>query len=220
MAGRLNIVRNLANSLYDKEPEIRKAAREAFRVLNGIEPLKTLKAYYNVQDSKAKAVEKRIKEYDTERIRLTYNNPNSRPVNKVPPPFESWFEVEVFLKIHERGYIVLPQSVYSASKEGQNYRIDMVIVSSDNGKNRIYIECDGPPHNEIKRQEEDRNKEKDLKKNSWSVWRIKHSEEKTPSLSGPPFYSHYPNWKDRKISEDAPQGLWEKLEEMKIKPVE
>ena len=214
---RFDIIRKLTNSLYDKDQRIRKEARKAFRILNG---KKARKEYYNVQDLKAKYLERRIEEYDSTGIRLTYDNPNSQPVNKVPPPFESWFEVEVFLEIHKKGYIVLPQPVYSISEEGPDYRIDMVVISSDKS-NRLLVECDGPLHNEIERQKEDKNRQKELESaDRRSVWRIRHSEEKTPLLSGLSFYSYYPNWKNREIRKEPLQGLWEKLEEMNIKPVE
>ena len=206
--GRSDIIRKLTNSLYDKDQGVRKEARKAFRILNG---KKALKEYYDVQDLKAKYLEIRIKEYDSTGNRLTYDNPNSQPINKVPPPFESWFEVEVFLEIHKKGYIVLPQPVYSTSEERPNYRIDMVVISSDKNS-YLAVECDGPLHNEIERQKEDKNRQKELESAGWSVWKIRHSEEKTPLLSGPPFYSYYPNWKDREIRKESLQDLWEKLE--------
>ena len=44
-------IRELTDSLYDKDPGIRKEARKAFKFLNG---KKALKEYYDVQDLKAK----------------------------------------------------------------------------------------------------------------------------------------------------------------------
>ena len=96
----------------------------------------------------------------------------------------------------------------------------MLVISSDDRNNRLLVECDGPHHNKIERQKKDENRQKELESAGWSVWRIRHSEKKTPLLSGPPFYSDYPNWKDREISEEPLQGLLDKLEEMKINPVE
>ena len=95
----------------------------------------------------------------------------------------------------------------------------MVVINSDKS-NRLLVECDGPLHNEREQQERDKNRQEELENTGRSIWRISHSKEKTPLLYGPPFYSYYPNWKNREIRKEPLQDLWEKLEEMNIKPVE
>ncbi|MCY4513431.1 MAG: hypothetical protein OXB86_07060 [Bdellovibrionales bacterium] len=220
------IIKRLTRALYDKDQNVRKAARQAFKALYGKGKI-ALKSYYEIQESKAGELRKRIREYQITGKGLTYDNPNSQPANKVPPPFESWFEVEVFLKIHEEGYIVLPQYVHTNSEKGKDYRIDLAIVSSDKtimSKERkesmLFIECDGPYHDKTERQKKDRERQRDLENEKWTVWRVKHSEEKNPSLPYLPFYSLYPNWKDRKINPEALKKLWEELERKEIEPVE
>ena len=221
MPGRQETIKNLTDSLYHKNPRIRKEARRAFRAMMSLDGkeenknpnLKALKEYYKIQSLKAEELERRIEEYEATNIQLTYDNFN----NKVPPPFESWFEVEVFLRIHKKGYIVLPQPVYSASEIGQEYRIDMVIVSSDKNS-RLAVECNGPPH--INRQVEDENRKKELERAGWTVWEISHSKEKTSSLPEPYLYSYYSKeWKDRKVDEESLDELWETLDKMKIEPI-
>ena len=48
--------------------------------------------------------------------------PAERSVEKLPRPFDSWFEVDVYLDIASRGYTVIPQF------ESIGYYIDLVIV--------------------------------------------------------------------------------------------
>ena len=87
-------------------------------------------------------------------------------------------------------------------------------------ENMLAVECDGPPHEKLKRQKKDKEKQSVLEDKGWTVWRVKHSKKKTPSLPYPPFYSLYPNWKGRKINSEALDTLWEKLERKQINPVE
>lgn len=56
--------------------------------------------------------------------------------NRTNPPyrFDSWFEVDVFLRIAERGYMVIPQ--YEVAKR----RIDLLVVGLDG---RLAVECYG-----------------------------------------------------------------------------
>ena len=219
---KLITIKQLTKALYDKNQDIRKAARKAFRVLQG-KGKTALQSYYKIQDSKAKELQKRIADYQITGKGLTYDNPNSQPANRVPPPFESWFEVEVFLKIHEKGYVVLPQYVYASSSEAKEYRIDLVIVSSDKKvislESMLAVECDGYYHNTSKQRKEDEEKRRVLEDERWNIWNVKHSKEKNPLLPYPPFYSSYPNWKGRKINPGALDELWEELKRKEIKPV-
>ncbi len=58
---------------------------------------------------------------------------NDRSINP-PSPFESWFEVDVFLRIQRRGYRIQPQH------EIAGYRIDLVVAGL---QGRLAVECDG-----------------------------------------------------------------------------
>ncbi|MEX0775460.1 MAG: AAA domain-containing protein, partial [Phycisphaeraceae bacterium] len=62
-----------------------------------------------------------------------------------PAPFDSWFEVDVYLRIADRGFRVLPQ--YHAGR----HRIDLVVE----GKTRLAIECDGDVWHGPERFDED-----------------------------------------------------------------
>lgn len=64
-------------------------------------------------------------------LRRQAANPD-RP-ESAPAPFDSWFEVDVYLRIADRGFRVLPQ--YRAGR----HSIDLVVE----GKTRLAIECDG-----------------------------------------------------------------------------
>ena len=65
---------------------------------------------------------------------------------RAPEPFESWFELDVFLKLAVRGYRILPQY------EVAGYRIDLVVEGM---KRRIAVECDGDRWHGPDRYEED-----------------------------------------------------------------
>jgi len=81
------------------------------------------------------------------------NVPKNKEKGTQPPPFESWFEVEVYNDIVLKGYSVIPQYEVARGK----YRIDLVTILPNGAK--IAIECDGdvyhgPEHfqNDIMRQ--------------------------------------------------------------------
>ena len=88
------------------------------------------------------------------------------------------------------------------------------ICCSLNPKKRLAIECDGPPHGNPGQQKKDKEKQRVLENEGWTVWRIKHSQEENSLLPYPPFYS-YPNWKKGK--ERNPRALDELWEELKRK---
>ena len=150
-----------------------------------------------------------IKKYEEKNIKTHRKGSN----NNEPPPFDSWFEVDVFLELHKKGYIVLPQfPVQKENNDSSFYYIDLLVLDSKNPQNKLAVECDGPLHNKLEQQEEDKARQEELKSAGWKVWRIRHSEEKTPSLPGLPFYSSLSQsfldkWKDRKISEGIPTGF-------------
>ena len=83
-----------------------------------------------------------------------------------PDPFESWFEVDVFLRIASRGFRVLPQY------EVAGYRIDLVV---DGISRRLAVECDGDRWHGPERYEEDMARQRVLERCGWRFWRVRGS---------------------------------------------
>jgi very-short-patch-repair endonuclease len=107
-----------------------------------------------------------------------------------PPPFDSWFEVDVFLKIAERGYRVIPQF------EIAGYFIDLVVEGM---QGRLAIECDGDEWHGAERYAQDMERQRHLERCGLRFWRIRGS-----SFDRDP--------------EAALSGLWETLELLEIYP--
>ena len=105
-------------------------------------------------------------------------------------PFDSWFEVDVFLKIVDRGYRVLPQY------ELAGYRIDLVVQGL---KGQLAVECDGDEWHGPDRYESDMARQRDLERCQLVFWRVR----------GGDFYRK----PDAALTE-----LWETLESLKITP--
>ena len=103
----------------------------------------------------------------------------------------SEFEYEVAEMIINAGYKVIPQY------EIADYRIDLV-VRGENAK--LAIECDGDKyHNRIEVWQEDIERQQIIERAGWTFWRV----------TGSAFYKNGP---------EALSSLWEKLEELNIKP--
>ncbi|KIX12115.1 AAA domain-containing protein [Dethiosulfatarculus sandiegensis] len=115
---------------------------------------------------------------------------DNRSVVKPPPPFESWFEVDVALEILRKKYIVLSQ--YDVARK----RIDLVV---EGGQARLAVECDGDNWHGADRYEEDMQRQRQLERCGWEFFRVRESS----------FYSN-------KI--DALKGLWDALDEKGIYP--
>jgi very-short-patch-repair endonuclease len=113
-----------------------------------------------------------------------------RPQGTQPSPFDSWFEVDVYLRLAARGYRVLPQ--YEAGR----HRIDLVVE----GNTRLAVECDGDTWHGPDQFDQDMARQRQLERAGWRFWR----------LPGGTFYSD----PDRAL---AP--LWTLLGEMGIKPM-
>jgi very-short-patch-repair endonuclease len=107
-----------------------------------------------------------------------------------PEPFESWFELDVFLRIAFRGYRVLPQH------EVAGYRIDLVV---DGMKRRVAVECDGDHWHGPDRYEEDMTRQRMLERSGWRFWRVRAS-----AFSLDP--------------DAALEGLWETLQREGVHP--
>jgi very-short-patch-repair endonuclease len=83
-------------------------------------------------------------------------------------PFESLFEQRVYLRIHERGYRVVPQ----VSAGGK--RIDLVVVGS---QGRLGVECDGRAwHSTPDQVRHDIRREQELRRAGWELWRLRESD--------------------------------------------
>jgi len=107
-----------------------------------------------------------------------------------PEPFESWFELDVFLKIVERGYRVIPQF------EVAGYFIDLVVEGMEG---RLAVECDGDEWHGLERYEQDQARQRQLERCGWTFWRVR----------GSIFY---------RDPEEALEGLWQVLKGLKIYP--
>lgn len=111
---------------------------------------------------------------------------DKRSRNDPPEPFDSWFEVDVFLKIIDHGHRVIPQFKVADKK------IDIVI---EGARNRLAVECDGDAWHGPEQYEQDQFRQRILERAGWHFWRIR----------GSAFY-HDP--------EHALDPLWQLLEEM------
>lgn len=118
----------------------------------------------------------------------------SRSVNRdretPPSPFGSWFEVDVFLKISERGYRVLPQFAVAGR------HIDLVVEGM---QGRLAVECDGDAWHGAERYDQDMARERMLERCGWTFWRV----------GGSTFY---------RDPEAALEGLWNTLKRLGIHP--
>lgn len=76
---------------------------------------------------------------------------------------ESGFEKDVFSKLVERGYRVIPQVKSGA------YRLDMVVEGAND--NRLAIECDGDAFHGPDRWAADMNRQRVLERAGWTFWR-------------------------------------------------
>ncbi len=116
-----------------------------------------------------------------EKIKAT--NRHSNP----PKPFDSWFEVDVFERIIQQGYRVIPQY-----KIG-NFKIDLMI---EHGHHRLAVECDGDAfHSTLEQIDNDIQRERILRRSGGlQFWRVKGSD----------FY---------RDPDSAIQSLWGALEE-------
>jgi very-short-patch-repair endonuclease len=109
---------------------------------------------------------------------------------KPPFPFDSWFEIDVFLKIAERGYRVIPQF------EIAGYRIDLVIEGMEG---RLAVECDGDTWHGAERFQEDMARQRMLERSGWTFWRVR----------GGTFY---------RDPDTALKKLWSTLDQLRIYP--
>lgn len=89
-----------------------------------------------------------------------------RNADTPPHPFDSWFEVDVYLAIADRQYVVVPQY------EVRGYRIDMVVIG---GARKLAIECDGDYWHGPEQYEKDLRRQYDLERCGWEFFRLRGS---------------------------------------------
>ena len=177
------MVLKIAEGLLNPNPEIRAATTATLkgikiRDFTVIQQLKVQELYQN--------------QWDTEK----------RTVHNHPTPFGSWFEVDIFLSIHRRGYFVVSDFEVSAGEDTSNpdwkspYRIDFVIFGP-NGI-RLAVEYEGKKRYPTKETQENL---KNLEDFGWEVFRISETDFK----SSP---------------EPILEELWNTLEEMNIHPLQ
>lgn len=127
--------------------------------------------------------------YDGDLVKLKELARTARREKEKPPkPFDSWFEVDIFLKIINRGFRVLPQF------EIAGYWIDLVVEGM---QGRLAVECDGDYWHGIERYEDDMARQRKLERCGMTFWRIRDSE-----------FARDPD--------EALEGLWAELERLKI----
>lgn len=90
----------------------------------------------------------------------------SRGQRKPPEPFDSWFEVDVYLELVDRGYQVIPQFQLAG------YYIDMVVVGI---KGRLAIECDGDHWHGPEQYSKDMHRQQILERAGMQFWRVRGS---------------------------------------------
>jgi len=117
---------------------------------------------------------------------------SDRDRDSSPSPFDSWFEVDIFLRIIECGYRVVPQF------EVIGYRIDLVVEGM---RGRLAVECDGDAWHGPENYAEDMGRQRDLERCGWTFWRVR----------GSTFY---------RDPDAALEGLWGTLNRLGIYPVD
>lgn len=98
------------------------------------------------------------------------STPIERTLGNQPAPFDSWFEVDVFNDIVNKGFRVKPQYEVAKGK----YRIDLVAFFPDGTK--IAIECDGDKWHGADKYQDDMLRQKVLERCGWQFFRIRGGE--------------------------------------------
>lgn len=89
-----------------------------------------------------------------------------RGQTRAPTPFDSWFEVDVYLQLVDRGYRVIPQY------ELNGYRIDLVVEGL---RGRLAVECDGDHWHGPERYRADLARQQTLERAGMEFWRVRGS---------------------------------------------
>jgi very-short-patch-repair endonuclease len=116
-----------------------------------------------------------------------------------PNPFDSWFEVDVFLAITAQGYQAIPQY------EIYGYRIDIVIIG---GSQKIAVECDGDYWHGPGQHMEEHHRQTQLERCGWEFFRIRGSRfYRDPDGSLLPLWKMLNTTEKRTDREPSPFGL-------------
>lgn len=86
--------------------------------------------------------------------------------SRAPLPFDSWFEVNVFLQIVDRGFRVIPQY------EVAGKRIDLLIEGM---QGRLAVECDGDQWHGLDEWDRDVDRQRRLERCGLRFWRVRGS---------------------------------------------
>ena len=117
-------------------------------------------------------------------------DPIERQHASPPHPFDSWFEVDIYLRIVARDYRVLPQY------EVAGYRIDLVVEGL---RGRMAVECDGDEWHGPDRYNADMERQRELERCGWTFFRV----------LGSSFY---------RDPDEALAPLWQTLDRLGIRP--
>jgi very-short-patch-repair endonuclease/sirohydrochlorin ferrochelatase len=91
---------------------------------------------------------------------------SGRANSKPPVPFDSWFEVDVFLQIVGRGFRVIPQ--YELASK----RIDLLVEGMEG---RLAVECDGDQWHGLEEWDRDVDRQRMLERCGLRFWRVRGS---------------------------------------------
>jgi very-short-patch-repair endonuclease len=89
-----------------------------------------------------------------------------RADSRAPLPFDSWFEVNVFLQIVARGFRVIPQYELAGK------RIDLLIEGM---RGRLAVECDGDQWHGVEEWDRDVDRQRMLERCGLRFWRVRGS---------------------------------------------
>ena len=89
------------------------------------------------------------------------------PEDRLVEPFESLFEQQVFNRLAEFGYAVVPKHAV------EPYRLDLLVVGA---KTRLAIECDGDTWSGPQAYGRDLALQRDLERSGWRFFRIRESD--------------------------------------------
>lgn len=129
---------------------------------------------------------------------LIQNIPIKREMGKQPEPFESWFEVDVYNQIVNKGLSVIPQYEVAKGK----YRIDLVAIFHDGTK--IAIECDGDKWHGPEEYKNDILRQRVLERCGWQFFRVRGYEyytNRTKALE--PLWELIPKVEDNESDQSA-----------------
>lgn len=89
-----------------------------------------------------------------------------RADSRAPLPFDSWFEVDVFLQVVDRGFRAIPQFELAGK------RIDLLIEGM---QGRLAVECDGDQWHGLEEWDRDVDRQRMLERCGLEFWRVRGS---------------------------------------------